>query len=91
MNDIQAYMTLKDKSIYNKKFLINYSDFITNYRIYSFNLDRKIKDDNTNKFINIVCNADTDKEATVYVVYRSYATITLKIDKKDGMIVYKNY
>ena len=84
-------MNLKDKSIYNEKFLINYSDFITNYRIYSFNLDRKIKDDNTNKFINIVCNGVKNSPSTVFIVYKSYATITLKIDKKDGMTVYKSY
>ena len=60
VNNIQAYMNLKDESIYNNKFLINYSDFITNYRIDSFNLDRKIRDDNTNKFINITCNGVTD-------------------------------
>ena len=90
-NNIQAYMNLKDKSIYNNKFLINYSDFITNYRIYSFNLDRKIRDDNTNKFINITCNVVTNDLSTVYVVYKSYATITLKIDKQNDMTVYKSY
>ena len=90
-NNIQAYMNLKDKSIYNNKFLINYSDFITNYRIYSFNLDRKIRDDNTNKSINIVCNGVTNTVSTVYVYDRSYATITLKINKQNGMTVYKSY
>ena len=91
VNNIQAYMNLKDKSIYNESFLINSSDFITNYRIYSFNLDRKIRDDNTNKFINITCDGLTDTESTVYVFYSSYATITLKIDKQNGMTVYKSY
>ena len=91
VNNIQAYMNLKDKSIYNESFLINYSDFITNYRIYSFNLDRKIRDDDTNIFINITFNGLTNIESTVYVFYRSYATITLKIDKQNGMTVYKSY
>ena len=91
VNNVQAYMNLKDKSIYNDSFLIDYSDFITNYRIYSFDVYRKIRDDNTNKFINITCNAVSDNLATVYVFYKSYATITLKIDKKNGMTVYKNY
>ena len=84
-------MNLKDKSMYNNKFLINYSDFMTNYRIYSFNLDRKIRDDNTNKFINIVCNSVTNAVSTVHLYYRNYATITLKIDKQNGMTVYKSY
>ena len=91
VNNIQAYMNLKDKSIYNDSFLIDYSDFITNYRIYSFDVYRKIRDDNTNKFINITCNGVTDNLATVYVFYKSYATITLKIDKQNGMTVCKNY
>ena len=91
VNNIQAYMSLKDKSIYNDCFLTDYSDFITNYRIYSFNLDRKIRDDNTNKFINITCNSTSNNVSTIYVFYKSYATITLKIDKQNGMTVYKNY
>ena len=60
LNNIQAYMNLKDKSIHNDSFLIDYSDFITNYRIYSFDVYRKIRDDNTNKFINITCNGVTN-------------------------------
>ena len=91
VNNIQAYMNLKDKSIHNDSFLIDYSDFITNYRIYSFDVYRKIRDDNTNKFINITCNGVTNTLSTVYVFYKSYATITLKIDKQNGMTVYKNY
>ena len=91
VNNIQAYKNLKDKSIHNDSFLIDYSDFITNYRIYSFDVYRKIRDDNTNKFINITCNGVTNIQSTVYVFYKSYATITLKIDKQNGMTVYKNY
>ena len=52
---------------------------------------RKIRDDNTNKFINITCNGVSDNLATVYVFYKSYATITLKVSKQDGMTIYKNY
>ena len=90
-NNIQAYMNLKDKSIHNDSFLIDYSDFITNYRIYSFDVYRKIRDNNTNKFINITCNAVSDNLSTVYVFYKTYATITMKIDKQNGMTVYKSY
>ena len=39
--------------MFNGKFLINYKDFIDNYRIYSFNIDRIIRDDNSNQQINI--------------------------------------
>ena len=84
-------MILKDKSIYKDNFLINYSDFIENYRIYSFNLDRVIKDDNSNKFIYITCQSDSNDISTAYAVFKTYATITLKYDKTNGLIVYKNY
>ena len=74
-------MILKDKSIHKDDFLINYSDFIKNYRIYSFNLDRIIKNDNSNKFINITCQSVSNNIATVYAVFKTYTTITMKYDK----------
>ena len=40
-------MILKDKSTFDNEFLVNYKDFINNYRIYSFNIDRIIRDDNS--------------------------------------------
>ena len=67
-NDINAYMILKDKSTLNDKFLINYKDFIDNYRIYSFNIDRIIIDDNSNQQINITCDLSSNNESTVYVI-----------------------
>ena len=89
-NDINSYMILKDKSIHEDKFLINYSDFITNYRIYSFNLDRIIRDDNSNRFVNITCDSISNNESTVYAVFKTYVTITMKYDKNNELIVYKN-
>ena len=83
-------MILKDKSTLNDTFLINYSDFIDNYRIYSFNLDRIIRDDNSNQQINITFESDTNDESTVYVVYKTYATVTLNYSE-NGIKVYKNY
>ena len=90
-NDINSYMILKDKSIHEDKFIINYSDFITNYRIYSFNLDRIIRDDKSNKFVNITCESVSNNEATVYAIFKTYATITMKYDKNNGLVIYKNY
>ena len=88
--NIDSYMILKDKSMLNDKFLINYSDFIDNYRIYSFNLDRIIRDDNSNQQINITCEADTNDGSTVYIVYKTYATVTL-YHSENGIKGYKNY
>ena len=84
-------MILKDKSIDKDKFLISYSDVIQNYRIYSFNLDRIIKDDKSNKFINITRESVSDDIATIYAIFKTYATITMKYDKTNGLIAYKNY
>ena len=89
-NDINGYMILKDKSTLNDAFLLNYEDFIDNYRIYSFDIYRIIKDDKSNQQINITCDSDSDKESTVYVIYKTYATITLNYSE-NGVKVYKNY
>ena len=89
-NDINAYMILKDKSTFNDEFLVNYKNFIDNYRIYSFNIDRIIRDDNSNQQINISCESDTENVSTVYVVYKTYSTITLNYSE-NGIKVYKNY
>ena len=89
-NDINGYMILKDKSTLNDKFLINYKDFIDNYRIHSFNIDRMIRDDNSNQQINITCESSSNDESTVYVVYKTYATVTLNYSE-NGIKVYRNY
>ena len=89
-NNISAYMILKDKPTFNDEFLVNYKDFIDNYRIYSFTIDRIIRDDNSNQQINISCESDTENESTVYVVYKTYSTITLNYSE-NGIKVYKNY
>ena len=89
-NDINAYMILKDKSTFNNEFLVNYKDFIDNYRIYSFNIDRIIRNDNSNQQININCESDSENVSAVYVVYKTYATITSDYSE-NGIKVYKNY
>ena len=53
-NEISAYKALKNKSMYSNNFIINYDDYINYYRIYFWNISRQIKDDNANKFINIL-------------------------------------
>ena len=83
-------MILKDKSTFDDEFLVNYEDFIDNYRIYSFNIDRIIRDDNSNQQINITCESDTENASTVYVIYKTYATVTLDFSE-NGIKVYKNY
>ena len=92
-NDINAYVILKDKSTFNDEFLINYKDFIDNYRIYSFNIDRIIRDDDSNQQININFEPDSENVSTVYAVYKTDITITLDYSENGIKIykIYKNY
>ena len=87
-NDISAYKALKNKSMYSNNFVINYDDYINYYRIYFWNISRQIKDDNVNKFINILTGMETSA-CEVYVVFKTSASITMKYSKNDKLIVYK--
>ena len=88
-NDILAYKSLKSKLMYSNNFIINYDDYINYYRIYYWNISRQIKDDNTNKFINILSGMET-ASCEVYVVFKIYASITLKYSKNGKLIEYKS-
>ena len=88
-NDISAYKALKNKSMYSNNFIINYNDYINYYRIYFWNISRQIKDDNANKFINILTGLET-ASCKVYVVFKTSASITMKYSKNDKLIVYKS-
>ena len=93
-SDITAYNILKNKSNHSENFLIKYNEFIDNYRVYTFNVNRQTHDDNSNKFMNIISNLDINEDGDntiVYIVWRNYATITMKYDKNNGFIVYKIY
>ena len=88
-NDISAYKLLKNKSMYSNNFIINYDDYINYYRIYFWNISRQIKDDNANKFINILTGMETSA-CEVYIVFKTSASITHKYSKNDKSIVYKS-
>ena len=85
-NDISAYNSLKSKSMYSDNFIINYNDYINYYRIYFWNISRQIKDDNSNKFINILTGMER-ASCEVYIVFKTAASITLKYSKNDKLIV----
>ena len=87
-DDISAYKALKNKSMYSNNFIINYDDYINYYRIYFWNISRQIKDDNANKFINILTGMETSA-CEVYIVFKTSAIIILKYSKNDKLIVYK--
>ena len=72
-NDISAYKSLKSKSMYSNNFIINYDDYINYYKIYFWNISRQIKDDNANKFINILTGLETVK----YMLFLSHLLVLL--------------
>ena len=88
-NDISAYKSLKSKSMYSNNFIINYDDYIDYYRIYFWSISRQIKDDNANKFINILTGME-ESACEVYIVFKTSASITMKYSKNDKLIVYKS-
>ena len=88
-NDISAFKIFKNKSIHQNDFLINYNDYLDYYRIYFWNISRQIKNDNANKFINIITGMET-AACEVYIVFKTSASITLKYSKNDKLIVYKS-
>ena len=88
-NDISAYKSVKSKSMYSDNFIINYDDYINYYRIYFWNISRQIKDDNANKFINIITGLEI-ASCEIYIVFKTSASITMKYSKNDKLIVYKS-
>ena len=90
-NDLSAYQNLKYRSNYSDNFLISFEEFLNYYRIYLFNVNRKTQGNLNNKFINIISGLD-NTNCDVYVIWRNYATITLKYNSDDYKLeVYQSY
>ena len=85
-NDISAYTSLESKSMYSNNFIINYDDYINYNRIYFWSISRQIKDDNANKFINIL----TGMEESACEIFKTSASIALTYSKNNKLIVYKS-
>ena len=86
-NDISAYNILKYKSNHSDNFIITYEEFLENYRIYCFNVNRQTQNDINNKFMNIITNIE-NTSSTVYIVWRNYSTIEMEYTK-NGLNIYK--
>ena len=89
-NDIDAFLIFKNRSAYTNEFLLNYNQFLNNYLIYGFPLDRMLKYDSANKSINIDGDPDDDSRASAIIIYQRSAYINLKIEYKS-LIVTKTY
>ena len=88
-NDISAYNIIKNKSNHSDNFIITYKEFLENYRIYCFNVNRQTQNNSNNKFMNIITNIE-NTSSTVYVVWRNYSTIEMEYTK-NGLNIYKTY
>ena len=88
-NDVSAYSILKYKSNHSDNFIITYEEFLENYRIYCFNVNRQTQNDN-NKFMNIITNIESTS-STVYIVWKKYSVIEMEYTEKNGLRIYKTY
>ena len=88
-NDISAYNIIKNKSNHSDNFIITYKEFLENYRIYCFNVNRQTQNDSNNKFMNIITNIE-ETSSTVYIVWRNYSVIEMEYTK-SGLNIYKTY
>ena len=89
-NNIDAFLIFKNRSPYTNEFLLNYDQFLNNYLIYSFPLDRMLKNDSGNKSIIINGKPDDDSDSTAIIIYQQASYINFKIEN-DSLIVTKTY
>ena len=89
-NNIDAFLIIKNRSPYTNEFLLNYNQFLTNYLIYSFPLDRMLKHDSGNKSIIINGKPDDNSESSAIVIYQQASYINFKIDN-GTLLVSKTY
>ena len=89
-NNNDAFLIFKNRSPYTNEFLLNYNQFLNNYLIYSFPLDRMLKNDSGNKSIIINGEPDDNSESTAIIIYQQASYINFKIEN-DSLIVTKTY
>ena len=89
-NNIDAFLIFKNRSPYTNEFLLNYNQFLNNYLIYSFPLDRMLKNDSGNKSIIINGNPDDNSNSNGVVIYQKASYINFKIEN-NSLVVTKTY
>ena len=89
-NNNDAFLIFKNRSPYTNEFLLNYKQFLNNYLIYSFPLDRMLKNDSGNKSIIINGEPDDDSLSTAIIIYQQAAYINFKIEN-NSLVVTKTY
>ena len=86
MNNTDAYIIFKNRSPYNNEFLLNYNQFVKNYLIYSFPINRMLKYDSSSKSIDISCDPDDNSSATAIDIYQQSAYVNLKIENRSLVV-----
>ena len=89
-NNIDAFLIFKNRSPYTNEFLLNYNQFLNNYLIYGFPLDRMLKYDSGNKSVNINGEPDDNLSSSAIVIYQQSTYINFKIENRS-LIVSKTY
>ena len=89
-NNVDAFLIFKNRSPYTNEFLLNYNQYLDNYSIYSFPLDRMLKHDSGNKSIIINGEPDDNSSSSAIIIYQQSAYINFKIEN-GSLIVIKTY
>ena len=89
-NNNDAFLIFKNRSPYTNEFLLNYKQFLNNYLIYSFPLDRMLKNDSGNKSIIINGEPDDNSISTAIIIYQRASYINFKIEN-NSLVVTKTY
>ena len=79
INNLDSFIIFKNRSPYNNEFLLNYNQYINNYLIYSFPLDRILKYDSGSKSVDISCDLDNNSSALAIVIYQQSAYVNQKL------------
>ena len=89
-NNNDAFLTFKNRSPNTNEFLLNYNQFLNNYLMYSFPLDRMLKNDSGNKSIIINGEPDDNSSSTAIIIYQQASYINFKIEN-NSLVVTKTY
>ena len=89
-NNLDSFLIFKNRSPYTNEFLLNYNQFLDNYLIYSFPLDRMLKNDSGSKSIIINGSPDDNSESTAIIIYQQSSYINFKIEN-GALVVTKTY
>ena len=89
-NNLDAFLIFKNRSPYTNEFLLDYKQFLNNYLIYAFPLDRMLKNYSGSKSIIINGNPDDNSNSNAIIIYQQASYINFKIDN-ETLVVTKTY